>query len=109
MKFNDFYVTIITNKETNKSYRQIIYTDDINKTIELEYANKDVNILDKNDYTIDDYCTIVESLLEDVNAHKYCNKIYDIIEIMRSVLITEDAILDFVREYTYHMFELYGN
>ena len=105
MKLSEFHVIKI---KTNKPYNTVIYTDDIEARLKEEYENEDVEIVDEKDYTIDDYCTIVNSLLEDVNAHKYCNKIYDIIDTMRKVNIHESNILDFVKQYTAHMFELYG-
>ncbi len=109
MKFNDFYVTNIVDNGSTKSFRTIIYTDDINETIKTEYSNNTVTVIDVKDYTIDDYVNIVESLLEDVNAHKYCNKVSDIIKFMRSVFISENSILDFMKVYTEHMFLLYGS
>lgn len=105
MQMSDFHVLQVNSEIP---YRIVIYTDDIETTIKEEYENEDVEIIDAKDYNISDYCTIVESLLEDVNAHKYCNKIYDIIDTMRKVPIAEPLICDFARRYTQHMFEIYG-
>lgn len=109
MKFTDFYVTNTIYNGSTKPIRLIIYTDDINETVENEYSNDTVAIIDVKDYTVDDYVNIVESLLEDVNAHKYCNKVSDIVKFMRNVFISEKSILDFMKVYTEHMFSLYGS
>lgn len=103
MQLSDFHVVLV-----NNSYRQIIYTDDIKSTLENEYSDDTVIEIPLKDYTIEDYCEIVESLLEDVNAHKYCNKIYDIVDTMKQVHISKELILDFVRVYTENMFTQYG-
>lgn len=109
MKFTDFYVTNIIYNGSTKPIRLIIYTDDVKETVEKEYANDTVTIIDVKDYTVDDYVNIVEALLEDVNAHKYCNIVSDIIKSMRNVFISENSILDFMKVYTEHMFALYGS
>lgn len=103
MQLSDFHVILV-----NDSYRQIVYTDNINETIENEYSTDNIIEIPLKNYTIEDYCEIVESLLEDVNAHKYCNKIYDIVNTMRQVHISEELILDFVRVYVENMFTQYG-
>ena len=54
------------------------------------------------------YCEITQDLLEDVNAHKYCNKIYEIIDIMKSMHLPDNIILDFAKRFTHHMFDNYG-
>lgn len=105
MQFNQFYV-IAPDDKPNQHH--IIYTDDIQETLASDYEDETVHILDEKDYTTEDYCNIVESLLEDVNAHKYCHKIHDIINTMKSVHIDETGIHDFARLYTHDMFETYG-
>lgn len=109
MKFTDFYVVDVIHSGENTPNREIIYTDDIEDTIKNEYKNDMVMIINESNYTINDYIEIVESLLEDANAHKYTNKISGIIDIMRTVFISEKAILDFVRIYTHDMFDRYGS
>lgn len=108
MQLKDFHVIIVKNKDTDACYKQIVYTDDITQTISDEYSDHDVRILDESEWSADDFCEIASSLLEDVNAHKYCNKIYDIIATMKQVNISEVDTLNFVREYTKHLFEIYG-
>lgn len=105
MQLSEFHVVQVNSE---KPYRIVIYTDDIQETLNTEYKDENVTLLEEKDWTIEDYCTIVESLLEDVNAHKYCNKIYDIIDTMRTVFISDIQIKEFLKQYVRHMFELYG-
>lgn len=108
MQLTDFHVIIVKNNDTDVCYKQIVYTDNITQTISDEYSDYDVRILDESEWSADDFCEIASSLLEDVNAHKYCNKIHDIVDTMKRCNIPDFRILDFVREYTEHLFELYG-
>lgn len=105
MQLSEFHVVQINSE---KPYRIVIYTDDIQETLGTEYKNENVTLLEEKDWSIEDYCSITDSLLEDVNAHKYCNKIYDIIDTMRMVPISDNLIKGFLKQYTRHMFELYG-
>ena len=105
MRFEDFYVVKVI--EPDKKYKVIYYTDDINE-IKNDYADEQIEILTENEYTVDDYCEITQDLLEDVNAHKYCNKIYEIIDIMKSMHLPDNIILDFAKIFTHHMFDNYG-
>lgn len=105
MRFEDFYVVKVI--EPDKKYKVIYYTDDINE-IKNDYADEQIEILTENEYTVDDYCEITQDLLEDVNAHKYCNKIYEIIGMMKSMHLPDNIILDFAKRFTHHMFDNYG-
>ena len=105
MKFEDFHVVKVI--EPDKEYKVIYYTDDIND-IKNNYKDKQIEILTEDKYTTEDYCEIVQYLLEDVNDHKYCNKIYDIIDTMKSMHLSENIILEFAKRWAHNKFEYYG-
>lgn len=103
MQLSDFHVTIVT--YGGSQHRLIYYGESVD---DLKNEYDDVKEVNKEDYTVSDYVEIAGSLLEDINAHKYCNKPREIADTMKEAGISDVDILRFMSLYVTKLFKEYG-
>lgn len=107
MQLNDFHVVIATdNNRPHRFVHRFVYYGDSVDDLKDEYD--DVKEVKTEDYTISDYVEIAGSLLEDVNAHKYCNKPRELVDTMKEAGISDEDILRFMSLYVVKLFKEYG-